>query len=141
MVHSKSFIKLIGILLLKALKQLVWRLLVGWKNTLDLKTCSISIFSEIFSPDKHVLAALFRKKKSTFLACNSEQVYAAILELSKNNNLFQNHQIYSHWILEMYQNFLDMASVRLQMWCIRVKWRQTKIEGTCYKLLPAVTKL
>ena len=33
--------------------------------------------------------------KPTFLACNPEQVYAAILEFSKNNdlfsNLFQNH--------------------------------------------------
>ena len=27
----------------------------------EMKKCSISIFSEIFSPYKHVLAALFRK--------------------------------------------------------------------------------
>ena len=46
---------------LKALNQLVWRLPLRWKNALDWKICSISIFSEIFSPCKHVLAALFRK--------------------------------------------------------------------------------
>ena len=31
------------------------------KNALDGKTCSMSMFSEIFSPYKHVLAALSRK--------------------------------------------------------------------------------
>ena len=34
---------------LKALRQLVWRLLLWWKNALDWKTCSISMLSEIFS--------------------------------------------------------------------------------------------
>ena len=29
--------------------------------------------------------------KPTFFACNPEQVYAAILEFSKNNDLLQNH--------------------------------------------------
>ena len=46
---------------LKTLWQLVWRLLLRWKNVLDWKKCPISMFSEIFSPYKHVLAALFRK--------------------------------------------------------------------------------
>ena len=46
---------------LKAMRQLVWRLLLRWKNVLDWKKCPISMFSEIFSPYKHVLAALFRK--------------------------------------------------------------------------------
>ena len=54
------------------------------------------MFSEMFSPYKHVLAALFRKeirhylgnKKSAFLACTPEHVYAAIVESSKNNDLF-----------------------------------------------------
>ena len=46
---------------LKALRQLVWRLLLRRKNAFDWKTCSMSIFSEILSPYKHVLAALFRK--------------------------------------------------------------------------------
>ena len=54
-------------------------------------------------------------KKPTFLACNAEQVYAATLEFSKNNDLFQNRQTYSRQILEISQNFLDMVSVRLQM--------------------------
>ena len=31
------------------------------KNALGLKTCPILMFSEIFSPYRHVLAALFRK--------------------------------------------------------------------------------
>ena len=46
---------------LKALKQLVWGLLVMWKNALNWKTCSISMFSEILSPHKNVLAPLFKK--------------------------------------------------------------------------------
>ena len=29
--------------------------------------------------------------KPTFLACNPEQVYVAILEFSKDNDLFQNY--------------------------------------------------
>ena len=40
-------------------------------------------------------------KKPTFLACISKQVYAAILESSKNNNLFQKHEAYSYQILEV----------------------------------------
>ena len=54
-------------------------------------------------------------KKPTLLSCNSEQVYAAILKFSKNNDLFQNCQIYSRRILEISQNFFDMVSVCLQM--------------------------
>ena len=39
------------------------------------------MFSEIFSPYKHVLEALFRKYEANFPRfCNSDQVYAAILE-------------------------------------------------------------
>ena len=53
-------------------------------------------------------------KKSTFLACNHEQVYAVILKSSKNNDLFQIRQTYSHRILEVFRNFLDIVSVRLQ---------------------------
>ena len=49
--------------------------------------------------------------KPTFFACNPEQVYAAILEFSKNNDLFQN----SRRILEISRNFLDMVSVWLQI--------------------------
>ena len=51
-------------------------------------------------------------KKPTFLACNPEQVYVAILESSKNNDLFQNRQTCSRQILEISRNFLDMVSVR-----------------------------
>ena len=54
-------------------------------------------------------------KKSTFLTFNTEQVYAAILESSKINDLFQNHQIYSRLIFKISRNFLGMVSVRLQM--------------------------
>ena len=36
------------------------------KNALRWKTCSISIFSEIFSPYNYVLAALLRKKDTRF---------------------------------------------------------------------------
>ena len=50
-----------------------------------------------------------------FLACDTEQVHAAILESSKINDLFQNCQIYSRRIFETSRNFLDMVSVRLQM--------------------------
>ena len=50
----------------KALKQLMCRLLVRWKNALEWKKCSISMFSQIFSPYNHVLAALFRKWEINF---------------------------------------------------------------------------
>ena len=52
--------------------------------------------------------------KPTFLACNTEQVHAAILESSKINDLLQNRQIYSRRIFETSRNFLEMVSVRLQ---------------------------
>ena len=56
---------------LKALRQLVWRLLLRWKtdddDILDWKKCPISMFSEIFSPYKHVLAALFRSLLSSLV--------------------------------------------------------------------------
>ena len=62
-------------------------------------------------------------KKPTFLACNSEQVYAAILESSKIKDLLQNRKMYSRGIFETSRNFLDMVSVRLQMQCVKVKWK------------------
>ena len=40
-------------------------------------------------------------KKPTFLACIPKQIYAAILESSKNNDLFQNHQNYFRCILKI----------------------------------------
>ena len=46
------------------------------------------MFSEIFGSFKHFLAPLLGNKKPTFLTCNLEQVYAAILKSSKNNDLF-----------------------------------------------------
>ena len=45
------------------------------------------MFSEILNPYKHVLAARYRKKNLSFLACNNEHVHAAILESSKINGL------------------------------------------------------
>ena len=50
-----------------------------------------------------------------FLACNTEQVRAAILESSKVNDLFQNRQIYSRRIIETSRDFLDMVSVRAHL--------------------------
>ena len=70
------------------------------------------MFFEMFSQYKHVLVA---NKTPTLLTCNPEQVYDAILEFSKNNDLFQNCQTYSHQILEISRNILDMVSVRLQI--------------------------
>ena len=72
------------------------------------------MFSGIFSSCKfkqHYLG----NKKPIFLACNTEQVYAAILESSEINDLFQNRQIYSRRIFGISRNFLDMVSVRPQM--------------------------
>ena len=40
-------------------------------------------------------------KKPTFLARNTEQVHAAILESSKTNDFFQNRQIYSRRTLKL----------------------------------------
>ena len=54
-------------------------------------------------------------KKLIFLACNTEQVHAAILESSKINDLFQNRQIYSCRIFETFRNFLDMVSLRAHL--------------------------
>ena len=73
------------------------------------------MFSEIFGSFKHFLAPLLRNKKPTFLTCNLEQVYAAILESSKNNDLYKNCQTYSRRILDISRNFFEMVSVRLQM--------------------------
>ena len=65
-----------------------------------------------------------RNKKPTSLAFNAEQVYATILESSESKDPFQNRQTYSRWILEIFQNFLDMVSV-----------------STCCSLLAVVRKL
>ena len=62
-------------------------------------------------------------KKPTFLACNNEQIYAAILESSKIKDLLQNRNMYSRGIFETSRNFLDMVSVRLQMQCVKMKWK------------------
>ena len=51
-------------------------------------------------------------KKPTFLGCNPEQIYAAFIEFSKINDLFQKCQTYSHRIHEISQNFLDMVFSR-----------------------------
>ena len=50
-----------------------------------------------------------KSQETNFLACNTEQVHAAILESSKINDLLQNRQIYSRRIFETSRNFLDMA--------------------------------
>ena len=42
------------LLFLKALRQLLWRKLLWWKNHLDWQTCLISMFSKFFSPYEHV---------------------------------------------------------------------------------------
>ena len=53
---------------------------------------------------KHYL----RNKKPTFLSWNPEQVRAVISEFSKNNDLFQNRQIYSRRILEISRFFFSI---------------------------------
>ena len=73
------------------------------------------MFSESFSQHKNVLAALFRKWETYFPPCNTGHVYATILEFSKNNDLFKNSQTLSSRTPEISRNFLDMASVRLQI--------------------------
>ena len=83
------------------------------------------MFSELFSPYKYVLVALFRKP--TFLACNPEQVYAVILESSKNSDVLQNRQTYSRRILEISRIFLDMLSVR-PAYYVRVNSEGTRVK-------------
>ena len=51
------------------------------------------------------LTIYLKNKKPTFLACIHEQVSAAILESSKNNDFLQKRQTYFHRILE-YSLFL-----------------------------------
>ena len=103
------------LLLLKALKQLVWILPLRWKNALDWKICFISIFPKMFAHINMFYQHYLGNKKPNFLACNPEKVYAIILEFSKSNDLFQNHQTYSRRILEISLNFLNMVPVRLEM--------------------------
>ena len=52
--------------------------------------CSLKFSAHINMFQQHYLG----NKKPTFLACNTEQVHAAILESSKINDLLQNRQIY-----------------------------------------------
>ena len=59
------------------------------------------MFSEIFDPYKHVLAAYLGNKKPIFLACFPKQVYVSILESLKNNDLFQKGQTYTRRIPEI----------------------------------------
>ena len=73
--------------------------------------CSLKYSANIKMFYPHYL----ENKKPTFLACNTDQVHAAILESSKINDLFQNRRIYSDRIFETFRNFLDMVSVRLQI--------------------------
>ena len=54
-------------------------------------------------------------KKPTFLACNTEQVHAAILESSKISDLFQNRQTYSHLIFETSRDFLRFCKTAYVM--------------------------
>ena len=117
--------------LLKALMQLVWRLLQRWKI---LQTggnvqfqCSLKFSAHINMFQRHY----FGNKKQNFPACNTEQVPAAISESSKINDLFQNRQIYSCRIFETSRNFLDMVSVRAHLhetrevqWSASAEWRQ-----------------
>ena len=70
---------------LKALRQLVWRLLLRSKNVLDWKKCPISMFSEVFSPYKHVLAALFRHCYSSKLFCTYFDWTLEYLSLGKRS--------------------------------------------------------
>ena len=72
--------------------------------------CSIKFSAHINMFQQHYLG----NKKLTFLACNTQQVYAAILKSSKINDLFRNRQIYCRRIFEISRNFLDMVSIRLQ---------------------------
>ena len=55
-------------------------------------------------------------KKPNFLACIPEQVYAAILESSENNDLFKNYQPY----------FCRICKT------VREKRKQARMESTCY---------
>ena len=98
---------------LKALRQLVWRLLLRQKEMLQTERhaqcqCFLKFLAHINMFQEYYLG----NKKPTFLTCNPKHVYAAILESSKNNDLFQNRQIYFHRILEISRNFLDMVSER-----------------------------
>ena len=90
------------------------------------------MFSEIFSPYEHVWPHYLGNKEPIFPACIPEQVYAAILESSKNNDLFQSRQNYSRRIPQIFMAwFCKTANVRM-------KRRQAKMEGTyciaCYQL-------
>ena len=113
------------------------------KNALNWKTCSIAMFYEIFSPFKYISATLFRKL--TFLACNNNQVYAAILEFPKIMIFFRTAK-------PTLARFLKYPEISL-IWflydckCSALAWsedrRQARMEDNCcgYSLLQAVMKL
>ena len=64
--------------------------------------CFLKFSVHIKMFQKHYLG----NKKPTFLASNTEQNHAAILESSKINDLFQNQQIYSRRFFKTSRNVL-----------------------------------
>ena len=91
----------------------VWKLLLRQKKMLQTERhtqcqCSLKVLVHINMFQQYYLG----NSKPAFLASNLEQVYAAILESSKNSDLFQNRQTCSARFPEISQNFFDMVSVR-----------------------------
>ena len=64
--YYMPLIKIKDFNVLKALRQLVWRKLLWWKDDLDWNTCLISMFSKIFIPYERVLVVLSRKQAANF---------------------------------------------------------------------------
>ena len=96
----------------KALRQLVWRTLLWWKNDLDSRTWLISMFSEVFSSYEHVLAALSEKQEAKFPCLYSRISFCCHFGILKKNPDFFSEPRILH--LRNCWNFRGMVFTRLQ---------------------------
>ena len=109
--YYMSLIKIKDFNVLKALRQLVWRNLLRWKDDLDWKTCLISMFSKILIPYERVLAVLSRKQAANFPCLYSQ------ISLCCRFGIFKKQQSFSETPKLQSLNpwkFLGMFSRRLQ---------------------------
>ena len=100
------------IFLLKRLRQLVWRLLLRWKNVLDWRKCPISMFSEIFSPDEHVLATLFKEIRNQLSSLVIPSKFMLPFWNLQKLTIF--YRTAKSTLAGSSRNLLHMVSVRLQ---------------------------
>ena len=113
----------------KALRQLVWRTLLWWKNDLDSRTWLISMFSEVFSSYEHVLAALSKKQEAKFPCLYSRISFCCHFGiLKKNPDFFQHRESYTCEIAEISVAWFLQDCNRMSMFTWDPKWTQTGLK-------------